>query len=131
MKKLLAIAFVLFLALVIFWANTRTMPTLMRQIYIFPFGDKLGHFVLYAILAYLLTAAMPFKKLSIGKITIPLGVVLALSLATLEEFSQLFIPSRTADWLDLTSGYLGIYASTFIPCMKNTCLPNSKTGDSS
>ena len=106
----------------IFWANTNTMPDFLdRILYGLPLGDKIGHFIIYGILAYLLTWAMPFRRISIGRFSLPLGLVLAIGFATLEEFSQLFIERRTPGWLDLFSGYLGVYASTWIPCMRDNC----------
>ncbi len=129
MKKFFTIGFVVFLGLIIYWANTASMPALVKQIYRFPFGDKLGHFTLYATLAYLLSLAMPFKKVTIFGKPIALGVLLALGFATLEEFSQFFFPSRTPDLFDLASGYLGIFASTLIPCIRNACPPPSDIGD--
>ena len=122
MKKFLLLAFLAFMMLGIFWANTNTMPDFLdRILYGLPLGDKIGHFIIYGILAYLLTWAMPFRRISIGRFSLPLGLVLAIGFATLEEFSQLFVERRTPGWLDLFSGYLGVYASTWIPCMRDNC----------
>lgn len=122
MKKFLLLAFLAFMMLGIFWANTNTMPDFLdRILYGLPLGDKIGHFLIYGILAYLLTWAMPFRRISIGRFSLPLGLVLAIGFATLEEFSQLFVERRTPGWLDLFSGYLGVYASTWIPCMRDNC----------
>lgn len=119
MKKYLPLAgFLLFMILVIIWADTDTMPTFLRRVYGFPFGDKIGHFVIYGVFAYLLTWAMPARRLKLGRFSLPLGLVIAVAFATLEEASQLFVARRTPDFLDLFSGYLGIYASTWIPCMR-------------
>lgn len=108
------------MALVIFWANTNTMPLLLRRLYGgFPLADKIGHFVIYGIFAYLLTWAMPFRRVSLGRFSLPLGILIAVAFATLEEASQLFVARRTPDLLDLLMGYLGIYASTWIPCMRD------------
>jgi hypothetical protein len=122
LKKFLLLAFLAFMMLGIFWANTNTMPDFLdRILYGLPLGDKIGHFIIYGILAYLLTWAMPFRRISIGRFSLPLGLVLAIGFATLEEFSQLFVERRTPGWLDLFSGYLGVYASTWIPCMRDNC----------
>jgi hypothetical protein len=66
LKKFLPLAFLAFMALVIFWADTNTMPLLRAPHLYFPFGDKIGHFVIYGIFAYLLTWAMPFRRVSLG-----------------------------------------------------------------
>lgn len=120
MKKYLPLAgFVLFMILVIIWADTDTMPTFLRRMYTFPFGDKIGHFVIYGVFAFLLTWAMPARRLNLGRFSLPLGIVIAVAFATLEEASQLFFARRTPDLFDLLMGYLGIYASTWIPCMRD------------
>ncbi len=120
MKKYLPLAgFVLFMILVIIWADTDTMPTFLRRMYTFPFGDKIGHFVIYGVFAFLLTWAMPARRLKLGRFSLPLGIVIAVAFATLEEASQLFFARRTPDLFDLLMGYLGIYASTWIPCMRD------------
>jgi len=121
LKKYLPLAgFLLFMVLIIIWADTDTMPTFLRRIYIFPFGDKIGHFVIYGVFAYLLTWAMPARRLKLGRFSLPLGLVIAVAFATLEEASQLFFARRTPDLFDLLMGYLGIYASTWIPCAGRT-----------
>lgn len=130
MKKLLAVAFFLFLLLVACWADTDSMPKFLSAMTEFPYGDKIGHFVLYGILAYLLTIAMPFRRVKILHWSIPLGLVLAAGFATLEEVSQLFFIARTASWKDLASGLAGIAAATvFIPCLRGACLPISTPSD--
>jgi polysaccharide biosynthesis protein VpsQ len=111
--------FLAFLGLVIFWANTNTMPTALRDIYRFPLGDKIGHFVIYGTLAYLLTWAMPFRRISVGRFSLPLGVVIAIiDCHASKNSARYFILRRNADMFDLLAGYLGIYASTWIPCAR-------------
>jgi polysaccharide biosynthesis protein VpsQ len=109
------------MALMIFWLNTNTMPSIVSAMYDFPLGDKIGHFVVYGTLAYLLTWAMPFRRVSFGRFSLPLGVLIAIVIATLEELSQVFVIRRNADIYDLLASYLGIYASTWIPCMRDAC----------
>jgi VanZ family protein len=113
-KKLLALAFVLFLFAVIYWADSGRMPSLFESVYRYPHGDKVGHFVLYGILAWLLNAAFPGRRISLGRISLPLGMFSALLFALLEELSQFFFPNRTPDWADLLWGWLGILAATLI-----------------
>ncbi len=126
MRKVLALSFFIFLLFVAFWADTGSMPTVFKALYAFPNGDRLGHFMLYGMLAYLLMMAFPFSRVRVGRWALPLGIVLALGVATLEEASQLFIASRTPDLVDLAAGYLGIYASTWIPCAGTACAPTPK-----
>lgn len=127
MKKLLAAAFFLFLLLVAYWADTDSMPKILGAMLEIPYGDKIGHFVLYGILAYLLTVAMPFRRVKILRWNLPLGLVLAAGFASLEEISQLFFANRTASFIDLFSGYSGILAAVIlIPCMRRACAPISR-----
>ena len=126
MKKLLALFFFLFILLVAYWANTNSMPEFLKAATEFPYSYKLGHFVLYGILAYLLTVAMPFRRVTVLRWSIPLGVVLAAAFATLEEISQLFFITRSASFIDLFSGYSGIMAALiFIPCLRGACITNT------
>jgi VanZ family protein len=130
MKKFFAITFFLFLLLVAYWADTDSMPKILSALTEFPYGDKIGHFILYGILAYLLTVAMPFRRVKILRWSLPLGLVLAAGFASLEEISQLFFVNRTASFVDLFSGYIGIAAAAvIIPCLRGACLPVSEPSD--
>ena len=73
-----------------------------------PFGDKAGHFVLIGTMAYLLNYALRFKVLSVGRLAPQLGGLLVLTVITLEEFSQIWIPGRTFDVGDLVANSLGV-----------------------
>ena len=74
-----------------------------------PFGDKIGHFVLYGILTLLIDLALnrslptPRRRLLIIRI----GLILAL-LIGLEEYSQQFFAKRSFDLVDLAFSYLGV-----------------------
>ncbi len=114
----LAFGSLLLLALIAYWADTGTMPPLIKQIYDFPNGDRLGHFAIYGLIAYVFSIASRFRRAQLGRFSVLWGVILAVGLATAEEASQLFIAARTADSIDLLVGYAGIYASTWLPCVK-------------
>ncbi len=107
--KYIAIAFGLFIVLVIVLADTEHLPRFIKGIYDFPFGDKLGHFVLYGLLTFFATAAliMTFQNRTSKQVTLSTGLILAL-LIGFEEFSQIFFSSRTFDLVDLTASYLGV-----------------------
>lgn len=89
--------FLVFIGLVAFWADTDTMPAMLRDCYHFPNGDRIGHFMLYGLLAGLMIWAGPQT-----------GAAIAAGIALLEEASQLWMPHRTPDWVDLGCGFLGI-----------------------
>jgi len=74
-----------------------------------PYGDKIAHAVLYGLMALLLNYALDFRKSS----TIQLGSLIVLTFATLEEFSQYYIPSRTFDMGDLLADFVGVVLVSF------------------
>lgn len=107
MKKLAAVLWLVFLALVILAADQGTIPSFIRALYRFPGGDRVGHFLLYGILACLLARAFP-RRLSMGSFSPAVSSLWAVGLALAEELSQFFFSSRTPDPLDLACGLLGI-----------------------
>jgi hypothetical protein len=73
-----------------------------------PFGDKIGHFLLFGILALLLNMALGFKQLSIASRRFHLGSILVLVFAICEEFTQLAFETRTFDIVDILFDLFGI-----------------------
>jgi polysaccharide biosynthesis protein VpsQ len=73
-----------------------------------PFCDKLGHTIFIGTLAYLLNYALVDRLVKIGQYKILLGCIIIAVAMTAEEFSQIWIPSRTFDFLDLAANYFGI-----------------------
>jgi hypothetical protein len=106
--KYLALLFTLFIVLIIILADLGQLGFLkiLNQI---PFGDKIGHFVLYGILTLLLDLtfirALPHlsRKLILLRIALILGLIIGI-----EEYSQQFFRNRTFDLVDLTFSYLGV-----------------------
>jgi VanZ family protein len=105
--RLVAVAFLLFIVLVAAWADMERMPRLFRVLYDYPGGDKVGHFGLYGMLAFLGAKAWR-RPIRLARLSFPAGASPAALLATLEEASQLFFTSRSANWLDLGAGFSGI-----------------------
>ena len=112
--KWLAILFGIFVILIIVLADAGTLPRYLGPIYDYPNGDKVGHFVLYGILAFLIDLSL-FRSLprssslrtSRKLLAVKCGLILALAI-TVEEFSQQYFSFRTFDLLDLTFSYLGV-----------------------
>jgi polysaccharide biosynthesis protein VpsQ len=73
-----------------------------------PFGDKFGHTILIGTLAFLLNYALNGRTIEIGDRQILLGCSIVAVAITIEEFSQIWIPSRTFDLVDLAANYFGI-----------------------
>ncbi len=81
---------------------------LKQIVYLIPYGDKWGHFILMGLLAFFVNLFFKCEKLKIFKLSFLKGSVIILTIVTLEELSQIFIDSRSFDLLDLTFDYLGI-----------------------
>ena len=106
--KWFAILFGLFIVAIIVLADNNLLGPL-EVFYDFPFGDKVGHFILYGILTLLIDLAL-FQALPHTNrrlIAWRTGLILAMIIG-LEEFSQRYFPSRTFDLVDLTLSYLGV-----------------------
>ena len=54
------------------------------------------------------------SSFQLGRLRMLKGASLMFGIATIEEFSQLWIASRTFDWLDLCCNYLGIACFTLL-----------------
>jgi len=107
--KWLAILFALFILLIIVLADMGTLPQYLGFLKKIPFGDKVGHFLLYGILTLLIDLTL-FRSLpnqSPKLIAVSSGLILALIIGV-EEFSQQYFSNRTFDLIDLLASYLGV-----------------------
>jgi polysaccharide biosynthesis protein VpsQ len=103
--------FFLFVAGIIVGNNVGRLRSITSWVGNLPFGDKWGHFILIGILTFLLNYALNGKMVKIGRLNILLGCSIVAVAITLEEFSQIWIPLRTFDLVDLSANYLGITAA--------------------
>lgn len=103
--------FVLFIAWVIYLANTGQTDVFPMTLTVLPHSDKLGHVVLYGLLAGLLGHAFNFRAISLAKWRWDGGAFLATFIACIEEASQYLSPHRTPDAIDLLCGFFGIWAA--------------------
>jgi len=106
--KWLTVLFALFIILIIILADLGQLGFLkiLNQI---PFGDKIGHFVLYGILTLLLDLTLMRSLPHLSRKLILLRIALILSLIIgIEEYSQQFFRNRTFDLVDLSFSYLGV-----------------------
>ena len=103
----IAVGFAVFLVMIIILADSRHLPSFITILYSFPYGDRIGHFLLFGLLSFLLRIAFPIPFIRTLKGEIP---VLTLALAFFiiaEEISQIFIPARTFSWEDLIASLTG------------------------
>ena len=111
--KPLTIVWATFIAWVIYMANTGQDMIFFEWVKAMPFGDKLGHFLLFGILTICLNMATSFKRIRNGRL-IYVGTVLISAFVLLEELSQYFIRFRTLDITDLTADAIGILIFTLL-----------------
>jgi polysaccharide biosynthesis protein VpsQ len=76
--------------------------------------DKICHFGLFGVLAFLVNRALGYKTWSIGGVDIPAGPAVVLAVATLEELSQRYFPNRTLDFIDWVADFAGIALFTWL-----------------
>ena len=108
-KKWISISLVIFTLLIVSLADSGNLPRFISNLYDFPYGDKVGHFLLMGLLSFVLN----WTALSSNVDKKPASVIWAVSLTlaffvTLEELSQQFFPRRTFSLLDLAFSYVGI-----------------------
>lgn len=103
-KVILLASFALFLVVVFVGAYSGLIPTEIRAI---PYYDSIGHFVLYGLLAFFATAAYQ-RLLKVGRIRIPMAIVIVSSIAVVDEFTQTFSTMRTFSYTDLGWGLFGV-----------------------
>jgi VanZ family protein len=119
--KWLAILFGLGIVAIIVLADLGRLGSI-RFLYDFPYGDKLGHFILYGILTFLIDLAL-FRS-SARKTSSPLhpseklpavkaGLIVAFAI-TVEEFSQQYFSNRTFDLIDLIASYAGVVVFSWL-----------------
>lgn len=108
------ILFLVFFLYVIYSATQGTLPFFIRRLYLFPGGDKLGHFVLLGIASFFANQLLyPRHFLVFGKVFF-VGTLIVLVAITAEEISQMFLAHRTFDLVDLSFSYLGIIAGDVV-----------------
>ncbi len=109
MRYLPAALLMALIAWVITQANTGERHPWLDAFLRWPAADKLGHFVLYGLLAVCLDAAMRWRSIKLPPgWQLPLAGLLVLAFSFVEEASQLFTTTRSPDVLDLLANLLGV-----------------------
>ncbi len=113
--KWITFLFALFILAVIVLADLGILPHFLSIVYDFPNGDKVGHFILFGLLGFLLTftftRSLPNRTRAL--VALSIGLILMLLIA-LEEISQMFVSTRTFDLIDLLASYVGVVLGGFI-----------------
>ena len=108
--------FFLFLLWVIFSADTGRESVFLQFTQSIPYGDKLGHFMLFGILTFGMNIATGFRMspVRIFKYRIYRGTFWVSIFVFFEEISQGFISTRSMDWKDLVADACGILFFTLL-----------------
>ncbi len=83
-----------------------------------PYGDKLAHCLLFGLLNGVLVFAFRGRTISIGPLCVYKGALLVSLFVLVEECSQMWIPTRQFEMLDLAADFVGILLSSlFCYCL--------------
>jgi hypothetical protein len=110
----LPLGFFIFISFIIFLADTANHNFAFRLLGNIPYGDKIGHVVLYGIMAWFLNFGLKFKSYKILGFNMQLGAIIVLTFAGLEELSQYWLPSRTCDFGDFVADTVGVILFSLI-----------------
>ena len=113
-RILLPLSFFIFIAFIIYLADTADHNFAFRVIGHIPYGDKLMHGLLYGVMALLLNYGLKFKSYKFLSFDVQVGAMAVLVFATIEEISQYWIASRTFDLLDLLADFVGVVLFSLI-----------------
>ncbi|RMG88674.1 MAG: hypothetical protein D6714_00295 [Bacteroidetes bacterium] len=91
---------------------------ILDKLHVIPFYDKILHLGLLSGLTWLLNTSFPSRRYRLGGVIL-FGTSILLAIAmTCEEFSQIFIPWRNFEMMDLICNYAGILTGNFLSLYK-------------
>lgn len=96
------------IAVAIIVSQMAYMGLLPFYLLMWPLADKVFHFLLFGAVVFWLNLWMDGRSVKMVGLTLPLAILIPLSLALLEEGVQSFSPLRSADIFDLTSDLGGM-----------------------
>ena len=106
--KIVVVIYVFMLAGIIFLADTHG-TNYFSFLDLLPFGDKIGHFCLMGMFAFVVNTASNARTVRVWKLDFLIGSLLVLTIVAIEEFSQIFVVGRTFDLKDLLADASGIF----------------------
>ncbi len=112
--RILTLFFFIFILWIIYIANTGNNSIFFDFVHSLPFGDKIGHFMLFGSLNFIGILSLKFKTLSFKAIKIYRATLFVVLFVLIEEVSQNYIANRTFDFLDLTADFIGIIFSSYL-----------------
>jgi VanZ family protein len=96
-------------------ADTGQKSIFFDFVRIIPFGDKIGHFLLFGFLTLGTNIVFKLRGIRIGNINVLYGSIVIVCVVVIEELSQKYMPGRTFDVIDIIASLAGIVAFSFIP----------------
>ena len=113
-RFLAPLSFFSFILWIIFIADTRKNHIIFVWMEDIPYADKIGHVMLYGILALLLNFALNFKSTKIAGFNLQIGALIVLTFAGVEELTQYYFPNRTLDIYDFLADVVGVVIFSLI-----------------
>ncbi len=107
MKKLLALLAIVAVIGIIILADRGLAAQYFGFLYGYPGGDAVAHFLILGTLTFLVTWAFP-RTQQVGQWNLALAPLVILTLISIEEISQGFIPGRTLSLVDWLANFSGI-----------------------
>lgn len=107
-----------FIVWLIFQADMDKDNLFMTIAHEIPYGDKIGHFLLFGILALLINKALNYRMIRRYNIRLYLGSVIVFVFAFCEECSQLAFETRKFDVVDMLFDLFGIGLLSSISCRR-------------
>ena len=95
-------------------ADLGLMPNISALLQGYSGLDKVGHFILVGILAWLFNSAFRLGQLNLRGLRIFIGTIVVVTAVTFEEVAQLWIYTRRFELIDLLAGYLGIATAEIV-----------------
>ncbi|HIM94926.1 MAG TPA: trypsin [Campylobacterales bacterium] len=108
LRIILPLGFFIFISFIIFLADTADHNFAFRLLGQVPYGDKIGHVVLYGVMALLLNYGLKFKFYRFLGFNMQLGALIVFAFAIIEEGTQYYIPSRSFDLYDVLGDFIGV-----------------------
>ncbi len=108
-KNIIALFYIGFITILLFASDVgylnKSRGWLAENVFYY---DKVGHFVLIGFLAFILNILFKKRNAKSFNPALLIGSYLTFAFSTIEEFSQIFIESRSFNVYDLMANYLGI-----------------------
>lgn len=111
---LLASSFIGFIGWIIYLANTGGSSPFFDLVHAMPYGDKIGHLLIFGTMTLLTNAASAWRCFTLKGYPLFYGTTVVALFALTEELSQGFVATRTLDIADLTADAIGIGLFTAI-----------------